>query len=71
VVNVDAHLKIAAAHLAILISSKTLPAKKAKEALDWYGGPFDPDDIDEEQIGITLGRIANAYRPGRSVQPLS
>jgi hypothetical protein len=40
--------------------------KKAKEALDWYGGPYDPDDIDVEQINITLGRIANSYRPGRS-----
>jgi hypothetical protein len=41
-------------------------SKKAKEALDWYGGPFDPDDIDEGQIKITLGRIGNAYRTGRS-----
>ena len=41
-------------------------SKKAKEALDWYGGPYDPDAIDEEQIKITLGRIANAYRTGRS-----
>jgi hypothetical protein len=41
-------------------------AKKAKEALEWYGGPYDPDDIDERQINITLGRIANSYRTGRS-----
>jgi hypothetical protein len=41
-------------------------SKKVKEALDWYGGPYDPGDIDEEQIKITLGRIANAYRTGRS-----
>ena len=41
-------------------------SKKAKEAFDWYGDSFDPDDIDEEQIKITLGRIANAYRTGRS-----
>jgi Plasmid pRiA4b ORF-3-like protein len=41
-------------------------SKKAKEALDWYGGPYDPDDIDGEQINITLGRIANSYRPRRS-----
>jgi hypothetical protein len=41
-------------------------SKKAKEALDWYGGPYDPDDIDAEQIKITLDRIANCYRPGRS-----
>lgn len=41
-------------------------SNKAKDALDWYGSPYDPDDIDEEQINITLDRIANAYRPGRS-----
>ena len=41
-------------------------SKKAKEAFDWYGDSFDPDDIDEEQNKITLGRIANAYRTGRS-----
>ena len=35
-------------------------SKKAKEALDWYGGPYDPDNIDQEQIDITLGRIANS-----------
>jgi hypothetical protein len=40
--------------------------KKAKEALEWYGGPYDPDDIDEQQIKITLGRIANSHRTGRS-----
>ena len=40
--------------------------KKAKEALEWYGGPYDPDDIDEQQINITLGRIANSHRTGRS-----
>ena len=40
-------------------------SKKAKEALAWYAGGYDPDDI-EEQINITLGRIANSYRTGRS-----
>jgi pRiA4b ORF-3-like protein len=40
-------------------------SNKAKEALDWYGGPYDPDDIDVEQISITLGRIAS-YRTGRT-----
>jgi hypothetical protein len=38
-------------------------SKKKKEALDWYGGPYDPDDIDEEQIRIALKRIATALRP--------
>jgi hypothetical protein len=41
-------------------------SKKAKEALDWYGGPYDPGDMDEEQIKIIPGRIANANRTGRS-----
>jgi Plasmid pRiA4b ORF-3-like protein len=40
-------------------------SNKAKEALNWYGGPYNPDDINEEQINITLGRIANGYRTGR------
>jgi Plasmid pRiA4b ORF-3-like protein len=39
-------------------------SQKAKEALKWYGGPYDPDDIDVEQINIALGRIANSYRTG-------
>ena len=41
-------------------------SKKATEALDWYGAPYDPADIDEEQINITLLRIADSYRAGRS-----
>ncbi|TWB39007.1 plasmid pRiA4b ORF-3 family protein [Nitrospirillum pindoramense] len=44
-------------------------SKKKKEALDWYGGPYDPDDIDEEQIRITLKRIANASRMKKAVNP--
>lgn len=41
-------------------------SKKAKDALEWYGRPYNPDDIDEQKIKITLGRIANSYRTGRS-----
>jgi len=37
---------------------------KRTEALQWYGGPYNPDDIDEKQIEIALRRIAN--RAGRS-----
>jgi len=40
-------------------------SRKKKQALDWYGGPYDPDDIDEPQIRITLKRIANTYRRGK------
>lgn len=32
------------------------------ELTDWYGGPFDPDDMDEETIQAQLKRIANARR---------
>ena len=39
-------------------------SKKGTEALQWYGGPYNPDDIDEKQIEIALRRIAN--RAGRS-----
>ncbi len=43
-------------------------SKKAKQALKWYGGPYDPDNIEEQQIKIALVRIANADRTGRSQQ---
>jgi len=33
-------------------------SKKAREALKWYGGPYDPDEIDEEKILMALKRIA-------------
>jgi hypothetical protein len=38
-------------------------SERKKQALNWYGGPYDPEDIDEEQIRISLKRIANASRP--------
>jgi hypothetical protein len=40
-------------------------SKKRKAALDWYGAPYDPDEIDEQQIVTTLNRIANTSRPSR------
>ena len=40
--------------------------KKRKAALDWYGRPYDPDDIEEQQIVINLKSIANPRRTGRS-----
>ncbi len=36
--------------------------KKRKAALDWYGGPYDPDEIGEQQINTTLSRIADRSR---------
>lgn len=41
-------------------------SRQGRSLLDWYGGPYDPDDIDEEQIPITLKRIASRWRPGRA-----
>jgi hypothetical protein len=41
-------------------------SKKRKAALDWYGGPYDPDDIDQQQIVINLNRIAKTWRLSRS-----
>jgi Plasmid pRiA4b ORF-3-like protein len=39
------------------ISSKQ---RKTREgALDWYGGPYDPDDIGERKVITDLGRIAS------------
>jgi pRiA4b ORF-3-like protein len=40
--------------------------QKRKAALDWYGAPYDPDEIDEQQIVITLNRIAKSWRSGRA-----
>ena len=45
------------------IASKQI--KKRKAALDWYGGPYDPDDIDEKQIVAALKRMAGARHPRR------
>ena len=39
------------------IASKHCETRKA--ALNWCGGPYDPDEIDKEQIVITLKRMAN------------
>src|SRR5271154_3685794 len=38
-------------------------SKKKTVALAWYGPPYDPDDIDEEQIKASLKRVATASRP--------
>jgi hypothetical protein len=35
-----------------------------KSALDWYGGPYDPDDIGEQKVTGALRRIASG-RIGR------
>ena len=40
-------------------------SKKRKAALDWYGAPYDPDEIGEQQIVTTLNLIANTSRHSR------
>ena len=40
-------------------------SKKRKAAIDWYGGPYDPDEIGEQEIVAALHRIANASRQSR------
>jgi hypothetical protein len=31
--------------------------KRRKAALDWYGGPYDPENIDKKQVLLKLKRI--------------
>ena len=50
---------------AITAPNKGRGSKKKKEALAWYGRPYDPDNIDEQQIGITLGRVAKSQLKGK------
>jgi hypothetical protein len=40
-------------------------SKKREAALNWYGAPYDPNEIDERQIIAALNRIAKT-RPSRS-----
>ena len=40
-------------------------SRRKKEMLDWYGGPYDPDDIGEAQIRAALKRLANTGRRRR------
>ena len=40
-------------------------SKKRKVALDWYGGPYDPDDIGEKEIITAVSRIAKTGRRSR------
>ena len=39
--------------------------KKRNAALEWYGAPYYPDEIDEQQIVATLKRIANTRLTSR------
>ena len=39
--------------------------KERKAALDWYGGQYDPDEMDEREIVAKLNGIANAGRRSR------
>jgi hypothetical protein len=39
--------------------------KKRNAALEWYGAPYDPDEIEELQIVAVLNRIAKSGQPSR------
>ena len=40
-----------------------MPRGAASAALtEWYGGPFDPEDIDEQRIRLVLGMLAARRR---------
>ena len=34
-----------------------------EDLLDWHGGPFDPENIEKEQVEFALKRLANRRRP--------
>jgi len=40
-------------------------ARERKAALDWYGGPYDPDDIDEQQIKASFEQLAQSLAENR------
>lgn len=40
-------------------------SNKRKAALDWYGGPYNPDEIDKQKIIAAFKRIANTRRRSR------
>jgi Plasmid pRiA4b ORF-3-like protein len=41
-------------------------SKKAKEAIEWYGGPYDPENIDEQKIATAFERLATPRRSDQS-----
>ncbi len=42
-------------------------SRKKREMLTWYGRPYDPDNIDEEQVRTVLAQIAKAARPRKAL----
>lgn len=40
--------------------------RERRRMLDWYGGPYDPDDIDEPAIRLRLGAVAKRRRAGKA-----
>jgi hypothetical protein len=39
--------------------------KKRKSTLDWYEGPYDPNEIDEEQVIVKLRRLSEGLISSR------
>jgi Plasmid pRiA4b ORF-3-like protein len=48
---------------AVSAPGKGKGSRKKREMLNWYGRPYDPDDIEEDRIKAELARMA--YRPRR------
>jgi hypothetical protein len=39
--------------------------RRHKEVIAWYGGAYDPDDIDERAVRLRIGQIAKRRRAGK------
>ena len=42
-------------------------SRKKRQMLTWYGRPYDPDNIDEEQVSAALAQIANTARTRKAL----
>jgi len=50
---------------AIAAPDKGRGSKQKREALDWYGRPYDPENIDEQKIRIMLRHISGRQTAGK------
>ncbi len=53
---------------AISGAARGRPTKAAKQALEWYGGPYDPNDIGEETIKRQLAAIGTPKQKTRPIR---
>ena len=52
---------------AISAPDKGKGSRKKREMLTWYGRPYDPDNIDEEQVRAALAKRAKGARPRKAL----